>query len=99
MQGALFMPARCVVLHGGNTGKVRVISDGWVLAGFEGFDEGRKKSFPFYRISRAFLVLTRSSLCVLSGWQRRVQMPGSSDVVLGDRTRTPRRTQEAKSPP
>ena len=47
MQGALFMPARCVVLHGGNTGKVRVISDGWVLAGFEGFEEGREKSFPF----------------------------------------------------
>ena len=41
------MPARCVVLHGGNTGKVRVISDGWVLAGFEGLDEGRKKIFHF----------------------------------------------------
>ena len=27
--------------------KVRVIPDGWVLAGFEGFDEGRKKSFDF----------------------------------------------------
>ena len=23
------MPARCVVLYGGNTGKVRVISHGW----------------------------------------------------------------------
>ena len=38
-KGALFILARCVVFW--------VISDGWVLAGFEGFDEGRKKSFVF----------------------------------------------------
>ena len=48
------MPARCVVLHGGNTGKVRVIPDGWVLAGFEGFDEGRKKSFDFINFRALF---------------------------------------------
>ena len=30
------MLACCVMLHSGNTVKVRVVSDGWVLAGFEG---------------------------------------------------------------
>ena len=50
-KGALFMLARCVVFW--------VISDGWVLAGFEGFDEGRKKSFVFidFRACLSFLVV------------------------------------------
>ena len=48
------MLARCVVLHGGNTAKARVISHGWVLAGLEGVDEGRKKSVIFYSFARFF---------------------------------------------
>ena len=49
------MLVRCVVLHGGNTAKARVISHGWVLAGLEGVDEGRKKSFIFlYSFARFF---------------------------------------------
>ena len=51
------MLVRCVVLHGGNTAKARVISHGWVLAGLEGVDEGRKKSVIFYSFARFFWYL------------------------------------------
>ena len=47
-----------VVLDSGTTAKVRVISDGWVLAGFEGSTRGGKRAFD--SDIPAFLVLTRS---------------------------------------